>query len=120
MILRRTGWVRRQAPSDVNDAFTAKRAGRKRQKREIDAAAVRRWVTAYGRKVGDGDPADLADLLALDEQLHGIIAATVTHMREHQEFTWQAIADAAGTSRQAAQQRWGKPKTQAGPVSPDP
>lgn len=65
-------------------------------------------MSGYARTVGDGDPADLAELLALDEQLHAIIAATVTHMREHQEFTWQAIAEAAGTTRQAAQQRWGR------------
>jgi len=70
---------------------------------------VRRMLAAYGRNVGDGDPADLADLLALDEQLHSIIQTTVTHMRVKQEWTWDAIGRAAGTSRQAAQQRWGRP-----------
>ncbi|MEA2702132.1 MAG: hypothetical protein QOD63_77 [Actinomycetota bacterium] len=69
---------------------------------------VRRMLAAYGRNVGDGDPADLAELLALDEQLHEIIAATVRHMRAEQEWTWERIGEAAGTSRQGAQQRWGR------------
>lgn len=69
---------------------------------------IRRMLAAYGRNVADGDPDDLAQLLALDEQLHAIIAATVTHMRSEQDWTWERIGEAAGTSRQAAQQRWGR------------
>lgn len=105
MILRRTGWVRRA----VNESLTAKPAKRRHRKHEIDAPMVRRMLAAYGRTVADGDPADLADLLAIAAQLDTIIGDVVAHMRTHSEFTWQSLADAAGlASRQAAQQRWGR------------
>lgn len=65
-------------------------------------------MTGFAKTVADGDPADLAELLAIDEQLHAIIATTVTHMRDVQLWTWERIGEAAGTSRQAAQQRWGR------------
>lgn len=71
------------------------------------AAFLRRVLAAYGRKVQDSDPEDLTDLLALDQELQAVLAATVTHMRTNQKFTWEAIGRAAGISRQAAQQKWG-------------
>ena len=94
----------------VKAGLTENRGRNGRPRHPIDAATVRRMMSGFAKSVADGDPADLVELLALRAQLDGIIADTVTHMREHQEFTWQAIADAAGTTRQAAQQRWGKPK----------
>lgn len=115
MILRRQVWVRiravEQTQSAVNDRLTKKAAKRRYRKHEIDAGGIRRMLTAYGRTVAEGDPEDLADLLAIAAQLDTVISDAVAHMRSHSEFTWQRLADAAGlASRQAAQQRWGKPR----------
>jgi len=80
---------------------------------------MRRMIKAHGRRVADGDIADLADLIALGQELDRVIAETVHHMRQHQEFSWAAIAEATGTSRQAAQQRWGRTAALARPVDGD-
>lgn len=72
------------------------------------AAMIARMMDALGQRAQDGDPADLAELLGLAAALDTVTRRTVDHMRNHQEFTWNTIAQAAGTSRQAAQQRWGR------------
>jgi hypothetical protein len=43
--------------------------------------------------------------------LDDVITATVLHLREHQDFSWAAIGEAVGTTRQAAQQRYGRKDT---------
>jgi hypothetical protein len=68
---------------------------------------VARMIRAYGRRVADADTEDLRDLVVLRDTLDEVIASTVARMRSHQEFSWQAIGDALGTTRQAAQQRYG-------------
>ncbi len=73
----------------------------------IDKPTICRMVTAFGRSVQDGDADDLASLMAIETHLRSVIATTVAHMRTEQEITWATIGQAAGTTRQAAQQRWG-------------
>lgn len=68
----------------------------------------RRLLRAHGRRVADGDPDDLAELLALVPLLDEIIRDAVAGQRERHGFSWAEIGRAAGTSRQAAQQRWGE------------
>ena len=71
------------------------------------AAAVRRLIRAHGRRVAAGDVEDLAELLALRDELDEAIAVAIRGQREDLGRSWADIARAAGTSRQAAYQRWG-------------
>lgn len=78
---------------------------KKREPEDI-AAMIGRMIEALGRKVRDQDPDQLTHLFELRRQLDTVTGQTVRHMHEHQEMTWAAIASAAGTSRQAAWERW--------------
>lgn len=73
---------------------------------------ARRILRGYGRRIEDADPEDLADLLALQREVDELIQATVTTGRERWGWTWENIARAAGTTRSAAFQRWGRPKVE--------
>jgi hypothetical protein len=101
----------------VNAGLTGDRP-RKRARRYVETkefgAMVSRMIRAYGNRVKDADLEDLRDMTAMQDTLDQVIEATVHHMREHQEFTWQAIGDAVGTTRQAAQQRYGSPVREEG------
>lgn len=80
---------------------------RKRDVETIDyAGMMRRLIRAHGRRVAEADPEDLRDMLALRGELDSAIAEAVAGQRAN-GHSWTHIADAAGTSRQAAQQRWG-------------
>lgn len=72
------------------------------------AAMVRRMLRAYGRRVADADPEDLAELLKLQDVLQDVISDAVHGMREQHGRSWADIATATGTTRQAAAMRWGK------------
>lgn len=65
-----------------------------------------RTARAFGRRVADSDPDDLALLLALRDRIDEQIDTAVRAQR--QRFSWGDIAAACGMTRQAAQQRWGK------------
>jgi uncharacterized protein with PIN domain len=69
---------------------------------------VRRMIQAYGRRVSCADVEDLRDLMVLRATLDEVIASTVNRLRTEQEFSWAAIGEAMGTTRQAAQQRYGR------------
>jgi hypothetical protein len=69
---------------------------------------VARMIRAYGRRVSGADIEDLRDLMVLRDTLDGVIASTVSTLRADQEFSWAAIGEAMGTTRQAAQQRYGR------------
>lgn len=71
------------------------------------AGMVRRIVRAYGRRIADSDPDDLALILSVRSELDEAIAAAVAGMRSN-GFSWAEIARPLGMSRQAVQQRWGK------------
>jgi hypothetical protein len=94
----------------VNAALTANR--RSRRRRYVDTgdfgAMVTRMIRAYARRVADADLEDLADLVAMRALLDDAITQAVSHLRVHHEFSWAAIGDAVGTTRQAAQQRYGR------------
>lgn len=69
------------------------------------AQMMRRMIRAHGRRVVDADPEDLADLVALRDVLEDTIAEAVNGMRPR--FSWAQIARGLGTTRQAAQMRYG-------------
>lgn len=72
------------------------------------AAMVRRMVRAYGRRLAASDPSDLPDALALITEFDQAIGEAVRAMRASGGFSWAEIAAYTGTTRQAAQMRWGK------------
>jgi hypothetical protein len=94
----------------VKGALTADR--RQRRRRYVDTkdfgAMVTRMIRAYGVRVANADREDLTDLVAMRALLDDAIATAVTHLRDHHDFSWAAIGDAVGTTRQAAQQRYGR------------
>jgi hypothetical protein len=71
------------------------------------AQMMRRMLASWIRRVGDGDPGDLTDLLVASNELDAGIQAAVTEQRATYGTSWAAIGRAAGITRQAAQQRWG-------------
>ena len=73
------------------------------------AAMLGRMITAYGRRVGDADPEDLSEMLELHRRFEQIVGDAVRQQRERHGRSWADIGAAAGTTRQAAQMRWGKP-----------
>ncbi len=70
------------------------------------AAFARRIMRAMARRCADADVEDLADLITLSGEVDNAIVVAVTGLRA-QGHSWADIARATGTSRQAAQQRWG-------------
>lgn len=69
---------------------------------------LRRMIRAYGRRVADADDVDLAEMVALRAQLDEAIAAAVRGQREHHGASWADVARGLGTTRQAAQMRYGR------------
>lgn len=108
-------WNRTQAGdpernSGVKATFTVVRhSKRPKQERETGAflGAARRFILAAGKRVGEGDEPELAQLLALQGVLDSAIAEAVAGQRSHGK-SWASIALGAGTTREAAYQRWGK------------
>lgn len=72
------------------------------------AAMMRRMLRAHGRRVADADPEDLTDLIALRDDLEAAIADAVRGQREQHGRSWADIARGLGTTRQNAQQRYGR------------
>jgi hypothetical protein len=70
------------------------------------AAFIRRSLGAYARRVAAGDIEALPDLLNLSTCLDQVIQDAVNGLRTF-GYSWADIADRIGTTRQAAQQRWG-------------
>ena len=90
----------------VKDDLTPKRAGRVTETADF-AAFARRIVRAYARRVGDGDVEALPELLALAAEVDAAIVKSVAGLRES-GYSWGEIASRLGTTRQAAQQRFGR------------
>ena len=84
---------------------------RKRRRAEVEntdyAAFAARVIRAHARRVAGGDVDALADLLALAVQVDTASQTAVTGLRSF-GYSWGQIATRLGTTRQAAQQRWGK------------
>ena len=71
------------------------------------AAFAARIIRAHGRRIAEGDIDSLPDLLRLAAQLEEATLHAVNGLREF-GYSWGQIARRLGTTRQAAQQRWGE------------
>ena len=96
----------------VNGALTKKPARCRR--RYTDTAdfgnMVVRMIRAYGKRCESADMDDLRRLIQMQDDVADTIRTTIAHLKTEQEFSWSAIAEATGTTRQGAQQRWGRSK----------
>ena len=81
------------------------------------AAMVRRVIRAYGRRVVHGDEPDLAELVGLRDVIEESIAVAVHGQRAMYGRSWSEIAAGLGTTRQAAQQRYGRSAVPAAALS---
>lgn len=83
----------------------------KRRRREVETMdyvkAAERFIRGAGRRVGEGDEHELRELLRLQEVLDAATAEAVAGQRSFGK-SWASIGLAAGTSKEAAWQRWGK------------
>ncbi|HEY9522301.1 MAG TPA: hypothetical protein VIR33_03610 [Thermopolyspora sp.] len=83
-----------------------------RRRREVETtdylAMVRRLIAAAGKRVGDADEIELAELVELRDHLERAIAEAVTIQRGRWGRSWAEIGRGLGTTRQAAQQHYGK------------
>jgi hypothetical protein len=72
------------------------------------AAFMRRSLAAFGRRLAeDGDPEDLAELLALKDAVEFAAEEAVRGMRSGERaYSWEHIARGLGTSRQAVHRRF--------------
>ncbi|MBI3688929.1 MAG: hypothetical protein HY241_16610 [Actinobacteria bacterium] len=71
------------------------------------AAFARRIIRAHGRRIAAGDVEALPDLLSLADELERATQDAVIGLRQA-GYSWAEIAARLGTTRQAAQQRWGR------------
>lgn len=69
---------------------------------------LRRMIRAYGRRVADADEVDLAEMAELRQLLDEVIGDTIQEMRAKHDRPWSYIARGLGTTKQAAQQRYGR------------
>lgn len=69
-------------------------------------AFARRILRACSRRMATADPEDLVDLVELRADVDAAIARAVTSVHDG-GASWADIGRALGTSRQAAQQRYG-------------
>ena len=88
--------------------MSVKRTLTKRERETPEfAQAVRRMIRAHGRRCGNADPEDLAELVELSDALAEALNDAVAGLRAN-GFSWAQIAGGLGTTRQAAQQRFGE------------
>ena len=85
---------------------------RKRAKREVENeqfdAFVRRILQAYARRVAAGDVEALRSLTLLSSEVDAVCRLAVAGLRQRPySYSWSEIADRLGTTRQAAQMRYG-------------
>lgn len=80
------------------------------QPRETSEIAdmLSRMVRAYGRRLADGDPADLARAVKLSAQLERTIGEAVAAARAEHGWSWAELAVELGVTRSAAQQRYAR------------
>ena len=91
----------------VKGSLTPKERDRVVENPEFTAFAAR-ILRAAARRVADGDVEGLAGLVALRSELDTGINEAVQGLRSPQwSYSWADIARVLGTTRQAAQQRYG-------------
>ena len=71
------------------------------------AAMLERMIVRYGDRVGDADEVDLAEMLRVRKVFDRAIIEAVRGQRERHGRSWADIARGLGTTRQAAQMRFG-------------
>jgi hypothetical protein len=99
----------------VKPGLRPKRRKRAVENTEFDAFA-RRILRAYSRRVASGDVEALRSLVTLSAELDAVTRFAVTGLRHAPyHYSWGEIADRLGTSRQAAQMRYGD-RTERGAV----
>lgn len=69
---------------------------------------ARRILRAYSRRIATGDVESLAHLVSLSTDIDEAIQQAVDGLRTV-GYSWAEISKRLGTTRQAAQQRWGRP-----------
>lgn len=74
-----------------------------------DAAMMRWMLSNWFRRCAEGDPSDLTELLTASKLLDAGIREAVEGQRARYDTSWADIGFAVGITRQAAQQRWGRP-----------
>jgi hypothetical protein len=95
------------AKNTVKPGLRAKRAKRAVENDQFDAFA-RRVLRAYARRVAAGDVEALRSLAALSSEVDAVTRLAVVGLRRSPySYSWSEIADRLGTSRQAAQMRYG-------------
>jgi hypothetical protein len=94
-------------PDTVKDTLTPNRAGRVVENDEY-AAFARRVLRAYARRVADGDVEALILMFGLAAEIDTAITEAVKGLRGF-GYSWAEIGSRLGVTRQAAQQRWGRP-----------
>lgn len=70
--------------------------------------AARRFVAAAGRRAGDGDEAEMSDLMDLHRAVDDALRVAVDAQRATYGRSWGWIGEALGMTRQGAQQRFGE------------
>lgn len=70
-------------------------------------AAARRFIRAAGRNTADADEHELAELVALRDELEAAIRVAVAGQRRWGR-SWAYIGAALGITRQSAQERYGR------------
>ncbi len=71
------------------------------------AAFAARVIRGHARRIADGDIDGLTDLLRLSREIDAATQQAVNGLRGF-GYSWAEIAAQLGTTRQAAQQRWGR------------
>jgi hypothetical protein len=94
-------------PDTVKNTLTPDHAGRVVENDEY-AAFARRVLRAYARRVADGDVEALTLMFGLAAEIDTAITEAVKGLRAS-GYSWAEIGSRLGITRQAAQQRWGRP-----------
>jgi hypothetical protein len=94
-------------PDTVKNPLTPNTAGRVIANDEY-AAFARRVLRAYARRVAPGDVEALTLMTDLAAEIDTAISQAVTGLRAF-GYSWAEIGSRLGITRQAAQQRWGRP-----------
>jgi DDE_Tnp_1-associated len=72
------------------------------------AAFARRVLRAYARRIAGGDVEPLIPMFSLAAEIDTAITGAVKGLRAS-GYSWAEIGSRLGITRQAAQQRWGRP-----------
>lgn len=70
------------------------------------SAMMRRMLAGWERRLEDADLEDVAELVAFAPEVDEALGRVVAAMRRRR-CSWTEVGQAFGTTRQAAQQRWG-------------